>query len=424
MTTNLNRQLLTLTTLTLAVSSGVQAAFLDDSKTSLDSRTFYFQNDYRDGSGQNRVEESAQGLTFRFQSGYTEGDIGLGLDAALMYGFKLDSGPQRSGSGLLPRNAESRPGGPSYARESQDEYSKLALTAKLRLYQDTQVLVGTINPSLGVLQPSTTRLFPQDFRGTQVTNTSISGLTLRAGRLDRARHRDSTDYQGIGIAYANGQYPRTDNRDFKYAAADYALGKDVVLSYNLGELEDVYRQHFVGIKGKLPAGPGRLVSDIRLFASQEAGAGDAGTIDNRVYSGLFGYEWNGHTLQAGYQKVDGKGAYPQLENTATYLHTEMMLTNFAKQNQASWLARYDYNFAAAGLPGLMLTVRYVKSDNAQVVGVQQDGRERELDTDIGYVVQSGTFKDLAVRWRHGVLRSNYQRNSDQDRLIVDYSFKF
>jgi len=69
-------------------------------------------------------------------------------------------------------------------------------------------------------------------------------------------------------------------------------------------------------------------------------------------------------------------------------------------------------------------VRYVKSDNAHVVGVQHDGRERELDTDIGYVVQSGTFKDLAVRWRHGVLRSNYQRNSDQDRLIVDYSFKF
>ncbi|MCP5688040.1 OprD family porin, partial [Klebsiella pneumoniae] len=91
---------------------------------------------------------------------------------------------------------------------------------------------------------STTRLFPQDFQGTQVTNTSISGLTLRAGKLDRARHRDSTDYQGIGIAYANGQYPRTDDGDFKYAAADYAVSKDVVLSYNIGELQDVYRQHF------------------------------------------------------------------------------------------------------------------------------------------------------------------------------------
>ncbi|MNH33009.1 Porin-like protein NicP precursor [compost metagenome] len=72
----------------------------------------------------------------------------------------------------------------------------------------------------------------------------------------------------------------------------------------------------------------------------------------------------------------------------------------------------------------MLTVRYVKSDDAEVVGFQQEGRERELDTDIGYVVQSGTFRDLGVRWRHGVMRSNYQRNSDQDRLIVDYSFKF
>lgn len=424
MTINLNRQLLTLATLNLLAAASAQAAFLQDSKRSIDSKTFYFQNDYRDGTGQNRVEEAAQGLTFRFLSGYTEGDIGFGLNAALMAGFKLDSSPERSGSGLLPRDAEPQRGGPSYARKAQDEYSKLALTAKMQLYKNTEVLYGTLSPNLGVLQPSTTRLFPQDFFGTQITNTSIEGLTLQAGKLDKARARDSTDYRGVGIAYSNGQYPNVEDRDFRYFAADYALSKNLRLTYNLGELEDVYRQHFLGLKGKLAAGPGRIVSDVRVFLSEDAGTHDAGRISNQVYSGLFGYEWQGHTLQAGYQKVDGEGAYPQLDSTATYLHTEMMITNFAKQNQASWLGRYDFDFAAVGIPGLGFTARYVKSDDAQVKGFQGERSERELDTDLGYVVQSGSLKGLGLRWRHGMLRSDYQRNSDQDRVIMDYSFKF
>jgi len=396
--------------------------FFKDGKTFVDTRTFYFQNDYRDGPGQNRIEEAAQGLTFRFQSGYTPGAVGFGLDTALMMGFKLDSSPERSGSGLLPRDAQSVPGGPAYARKSQDEYSKLALTAKLRLYQDTGVRTGSLMPNLGVLQPSATRLFTQEFRGTEVTNTSLSGLTLKAGRLDRERLRDSTDYQGISIAYANGQYPQTSGGNFDYFAADYRLAKDTSLTYNLARLEDVYRQHFVGLKGKLPAGPGQFVSDIRLFDSRDTGRSEAGAIDNRVYGTQFGYEWRGHTLQVGYQQVDGEGAFPFLDGTATYLLTEMMIANFTKEQERSWLTRYDYDFSAVGIPGLLFTVRYTKGYNAEVVGFAGEGRERELDTDLGYTVPSGSLKGLGLRWRHGVMRSNYARGSDQDRLILEYRF--
>lgn len=421
MTINLTTPAL-LGALPLLVMADAYADFFKDGKTFIDTRTFYFQNDYRDGPGQNRVEEAAQGLTFRFQSGYTPGVLGFGLEAALMTGFKLDSSPERSGSGLLPRDAQSQPGGPAYAREAQDEYSKLALTAKLRLYRDTEVRSGTLMPDLGVLQPSATRLFTQDFRGTEITNTSLPGLTLKAGRLDRERLRDSTDYEGISIAYANGQYPRTSGGDFDYFAASYRLGQNAGLVYNLARLDDVYRQQFLGFKGKLPAGPGRFVSDVRLFDSRDTGRSEAGRIDNRVYGGQFGYEWRGHTLQVGYQQVDGEGAFPFLDGTATYLLTEMMIANFTKEQERSWLARYDYDFSAVGLPGLLFSVRYTKGDNAEVVGFAGEGRERELDTDLGYTVPQGSLKGLGVRWRHGVMRSNYARGSDQDRVIVEYRF--
>lgn len=409
-----------------ALSLGVaHADFLKDGKASIDTRNYYFNNDYREDAGQNKVEEWAQGLTFKFLSGFTEGDVGFGLDTALMVGIKLDSSPDRSGSGLLPRDTQPRAGGASYSKESEDEYSKLALTAKVRLYQDTVVQYGALTPVLGVLQPSSTRLFTQGFEGTQITSKAFDKLTLSAGRLDKVRQRDSTNYEDISIAYASGQYAKTSSGNkFNFAAFDYQLSPQLSLTYNYGELENVYGQHFVGLKAKVPMGPGNVVSDVRLFSSADIGGSEAGHIDNDVYSGLIGYNLVGHTLQGGYQKIKGDGAFPFLDGTATNLLTELMITNFTKAQQRSWLMRYDYDFAAAGLPGLTFTLRYVKSDQAQVARISYEGKERELDTDLGYVVQSGMLKDVSVRWRHGVMRNNYTRDSDQDRLIIDYAFKF
>ncbi|GAB7529973.1 OprD family porin [Pseudomonas sp. 3A(2025)] len=405
--------------------SAAHADFLKDGKASIDTRNFWFSNDYREDPGQNKVQEWAQGLTFKYLSGFTEGDIGFGLDAALMVGIKLDSSPDRSGSGLLARDAQARSGGPSYSRRAQDEYSKLALTGKVRLYRDTVVQYGALTPSLGVLQPSSTRLFTQGFEGAQITSKAFDKLTLSAGRLDKVRQRDSTDYQDISIAYGSGQYVQTSRGNaFNFAAVDYQLSPQLNLSYHYGQLENVYGQHYLGLKAKVPFGPGNVVGDVRLFSSGDIGGAEAGHIDNTVYSGIGGYSLAGHTLQGGYQKIKGDGAFPFLDGTATYLLTELMVTNFTKAEQRSWLLRYDYDFSAIGVPGLLFTLRYVKSDQAEVVRVAYEGKERELDTDLGYVVQSGTFKDLGIRWRHGVMRNNYTRDSDQDRLIVDYTFKF
>lgn len=425
MTIKLRKTALALGVVNALAFSAAQADFLKDSKASIDTRNFWFSNDYREDPGQNKVQEWAQGLTFKYLSGFTEGDIGFGLDAALMVGIKLDSSPDRSGSGLLARDAQARSGGPAYSRRAQDEYAKLALTGKVRLYRDTVVQYGALTPSLGVLQPSSTRLFTQGFEGAQITSKAFDTLTLSAGRLDNVRQRDSTDYQDISIAYASGQYAQTSSGNaFNFAAVDYQLSPQLNLTYNYGQLENVYGQHYLGLKAKVPLGPGNVVGDVRLFSSSDIGGSEAGRIDNTVYSGIAGYSLAGHTLQGGYQKIKGDGAFPFLDGTATYLLTELMVTNFTKAEQRSWLLRYDYDFSVIGVPGLLFTLRYVKSDQAEVVRVAYEGKERELDTDLGYVVQSGTFKDVGVRWRHGVMRNNYTRDSDQDRLIVDYTFKF
>jgi hypothetical protein len=108
-----------------------QAEFIKDSKASLELRNFYFNRDFRqEGATQSKAEEWAQGFLLRYESGFTEGTVGVGVDALGLLGVKLDSSPDRSNTGLLKRDRETG--------RAQDEYGELGLTAKLRASKSAQ----------------------------------------------------------------------------------------------------------------------------------------------------------------------------------------------------------------------------------------------------------------------------------------------
>lgn len=54
-----------------------------------------------------------------------------------------------------------------------------------------------------------------------------------------------------------------------------------------------------------------------------------------------------------------------------------------------------------------------------------DGSEWERDTDLTYVVQSGTLEGLNLRWRNVTYRAGdgLTQQLDENRLIVAYSWK-
>ena len=52
----------------------------------------------------------------------------------------------------------------------------------------------------------------------------------------------------------------------------------------------------------------------------------------------------------------------------------------------------------------------------------RDGKEWERDFDVSYTIQEGTFKNLALRWRNAMVRSNASIGDlDENRLIVSYT---
>lgn len=140
--------------LTLAITAGtlgalaqqaVAAGFIEDSKASLTLRNFYINTDNRNGTASpSKQEEWGQGFILNYQSGFTQGTVGFGVDALGLLGVRLDGGGRAGKSGL------DRQPGTVFPLESNGEpvhdFASLGLTAKAKV-SNTEFRYGTRSPT-------------------------------------------------------------------------------------------------------------------------------------------------------------------------------------------------------------------------------------------------------------------------------------
>ncbi|KQV17989.1 porin [Pseudomonas sp. Root329] len=398
------------------------ADFIGDTQTSLELRNFYYNRDFRnEGASQSKRDEWAQGFILNVQSGFTQGTLGFGVDALGLLGVKLDSSPDRTGSGLLAFDSQ---------RNVNDEYSKFIPTAKARLGR-SELRIGGLNPVLPLLSSNNSRLLPQVFRGGMLISKDLEPLTFSALRINAVKQRNSTDFESL----TTFGYKPVQADHYTYLAFDYKVMPQLSLSYHVAELEDLYRSNFFGLKYERALGTGSVISDIRYFAASETGDESLGEVDNRTLSTMFSYRQSGHTFGVGFQKAWGETSFAMVNGADTYLFGESLVSTFTAPDERVWIARYDFDFAAAGLPGLTLGLKYVKGDEvdparlgtslaANLRSQGQDGKEWERVTDITYTVQSGPLKNVSAQWRNSTNRSTYADSANENRLIFRYTFKF
>ncbi|SCW29400.1 MULTISPECIES: OprD family porin [unclassified Pseudomonas] len=396
----------------LPLATASAEGFIDDSKLKLQLRNVYFNENFRDEHGmsaraartaKSERTEWAQGFLLDYQSGFTPGTLGFGVDALGLLGVKLDSGRGRSGTGLLPVHDDGR---------AADEFACAGMTAKARLAKTT-LKYGTLLPKTPVLVYNDARLLPQTYQGTQISSNDIDNLTVTGGHLERFKLRDSSDSMPI----VPDGYGGDKSGDFSYAGADYKLGKQIRLSYFYGELENFYRQNFVGIQHDLPLGAGVLTSDLRYFNSVDSGSAYGGKIDNDMLSGSLSYAVVGHTLSAGYQTLSGEAGLPYISGATVYSFSNVGIGKFIEEDEKTWMLGYGYDFARLGVPGLTFSTRYLSGNDGKS---NTTVKEWERDAEIAYVVQQGTFKGLGVRLRNYVYRSDFSRGRDSNRIYFTY----
>lgn len=399
----------------LGTSSMASAAFLDDSKASVEARNFYMSRDFRQsGAAQSKAEEWAQGFILKMESGYTEGPIGFGLDAIGLLGVKLDSSPDRTGTGLLPRDREA-------PNKAHDDYGTAGVTAKAKV-SNTTLHVGTLQPIIPVLMRNDSRLLPNVYRGAWLQSKEVEGLTFDLGMLDRTSYRDSSNYEEMAVFNGGARNivlgNTTTSDEFVFAGGRYQFMPELTGSYYYGGLDGIYKQHNLNLVHVMPLGDNQsFKTDLRYVRSTDDGGSN---VDNNAFGALFTYRIGGHGFTGGYQKMSGDTGYAYVGGGDNTLINLLQINDFGNEDEKSWQVRYDYDFAAMGIPGLSLMTRYVAGDNVSL-NAGGEGKEWERDTDLAYVIQDGPLKNLGVKVRNATVRSNFGADIDETRLILSYT---
>lgn len=382
--------------------------FVADSSLNVLLRNSYYNRDFKNGA--NDAKTWGQGFIGTFESGFTQGTIGFGVDAFGLLGIKLDSGRGRNYSDFFDTDSEGRP---------VDDLSQAGAAVKLR-FSSTVIKYGNQFPSLPVLAYDDSRLLPQTFTGTLVTSNEIEGLELNAGRFtadspmgDPAR--DPNRLKSIDVM--GGSYTFTDN----LSAALYH-----------SDVEDVYEKFYANLNYNIPlAADQALGFDFNLYRT-EYGDGSAAALDfggdgdgdiNTIWSLAAKYSVGAHAFILAHQRSSGDAgyAYDYGDGGSSIYLANSYYSDFNLKDEQSWQAGYELDFTEYGVPGLSYKFAYVRGDNIDTGG-DSDGTEREIFNQVKYVVQAGPVKDLSLRLRNSIYRSSNDVGPDLNeiRAFVEY----
>ncbi|MFJ2982564.1 MULTISPECIES: OprD family porin [unclassified Pseudomonas] len=405
---NANRKSLVLVIPTLLLPIHVWAeGFVEDTSATLTFRNFFFERNFTaPGVAQSHAREWTQGFIFDLKSGFTQGTIGFGVDVLGKYAVKLDGGAGEYGALLLPKDGDGDPAG---------SFGRLGVAVKAKL-SSTEVKVGEWMPNFPIVTADDFRALPQTFRGAQLASQALKNWSFYAGEFTKTSLRNDSSMEDFSFGSAQSD-------SFKFLGADYrATAKNTTVRLWSGELEDIYQQHYLGLIKKWPLSQAiSFTSNLGYFWGKDAGAAKAGSLDNQTASALFSLNIAQHSISIGLQNVSGDTGWMRIGGTGgIYLANNTFNHAFDNPRERSWQVRYDLNFVGYGIPGLTFMTRYVHGDNVELRNVK-DGSEWARESELGYVVQSGKLKDLAVRWRNSSVRRDFNASDyDENRLIVSY----
>lgn len=394
--------------------------FVEDSSLKVLLRNAYINRDYKNGNEDKA--EWGQAAIGTFSSGFTQGTVGVGVDAFGLYALRLDGGKGRSGAGGIDFFKQGDSG------EAADDLAKAGAAVKFRL-SNTVLTYGDQMPELPVLNYDNSRLLPESYTGTLITSKEIKGLELNAGRFTAesrksAEGRDSGGLKSINVL--GGRYQFTE----QFKGAFYA-----------SNVEDVLKKQYVNLNYVFPLATDQsLTFDFNGYQTKldksYALEHDTEGQDNKIWSLAATFVTGPHSFTLAHQRSTGDsnlgypyGGYQKEQGRVGDGGNTIYLANsywsdFNAEDERSWQLGYGLDFGAFGVPGLTYNVAYVRGDNI-TTATSTGGTEREIFNQFKYVVQSGPAKDLSVKVRSSVLRvsqksSDYNVSGNEVRVFVDY----
>ncbi|WP_058911045.1 OprD family outer membrane porin [Entomohabitans teleogrylli] len=401
-----------------AASQSESRGFIEDGHLDVLLRNAWINRDYKAQGVRDRAEWG-QGIIATWNSGFTQGPVGFGVDGIAQYAVRLDGGRGRSGAGGIDFFAQDNDG------KAKSDLAKFGARAKMR-FSNTELSYGTQNPALPIVNADNSRLLYETYTGVMLTSRELAGLEVNAGYFtDEQRKSDDSHDSGLkSLSFGGASYQFND----QFSGALYA-----------SHVEEVLNKQYLGLNFKQPlAGNQQMILDFNGYNSrldqQYADSLNTGR-SNTIWSLAASYVLDMHTFKLAYQQSSGStgynyGGYRNQGGVGDGGNTIWLAnsywSDFNGEDERSWQVAYGLDFAGLGVPGLTYDVAYVRGDNIKT-SATSNGHEHEWFNQLQYQVQSGPAKDLKLKVRYSVLRvssnaSDYNTSGNEIRVYVEYPF--
>lgn len=386
------------TQLAFASAQSESNGFVEDSSLNVLLRNTYWNRDYKNDTADRKTW--GQGFIGTFESGFTQGTVGVGVDAFGLLGLKLDGG-----------QADMFPGA---EKDWDDSVGQAGAAVKVR-FSNTVIKYGDQMPNLPVLAYDDSRLLPQSFTGTMVTSSEIEGLELNAGHFTAESPMASAardDAQLDSIDVAGGSYQFTDD----FSAALY-----------YSDIEDKATKKYANLNYNIPFSDDQSLNfDFNIYKSEydKEFLATASDEDNTIWSLAGKYTTGAHAFILAYQQNSGDRGYLYDigDGGSSIWLANSYYSDFNNKDEKSLQASYELDFAEYGVPGLSWKTAYVYGKDIDV-GAGSDAKEREFFNQVKYVIQNGAAKDLSFKARNSIYRASNNLGSpdlNEWRLFVEY----
>jgi len=400
----------------MASSQDDSKGFIEDSTLTSKTRMLYMNRDFKNGAGNiakpgggyksGYREDWGLSELLNYSSGFTQGTIGVGVDAFAMGTLRLDGGAGRQGNGLFASKSDGSP---------EDTQSKAGGAIKFRL-SDTVLKYGNQFVASPVFSTDDSRLLPEVATGTLITSHEIKGLELSAGRFTAISSQTGMYHDSLHLPAAN------------IAGATYQFTDNFVGGLAASDVDDYFKKQYINLNYTFPIDDSQALNfDFNGYRTSSQGKELAGNVDNKIWSLAAAYSIGAHKFTLAHQRSTGdSGYYYGVDGGGTiFLANSVQYSDFNGKDERSWQARYDLNMATYGVPGLSFMARYITGDNISTD--TGEGKEHEFNFESKYVMQEGPAKDLSFRLRSAVYRNNGNYNvasgntdNNDVRIIVEY----
>ncbi|KAB0484784.1 outer membrane porin, OprD family [Pseudomonas reinekei] len=385
-----------------------------------------------------------QGTIIKYNSGFTEGTVGVSTEVAAYNAIALDRDRKdlASGFGGAPGDRERAGNNRTLTEEGGDavgQWSKLGLANVKARVSNTTLTAGRQNFSSPMVDVIGNRALPSSFQGVAIHSEELNNLQFDLATFDRNSPRTEQSQRKFRTEYANGIV----ETDHVYTGGiTYTPFASLTTSLWATQAEDIWNQYYFGATHVL--GDSQVLSlttGLNYYKTQEEGKALIGDIDNDTYSLSFGLTHQAHSLTFSYQEVNGNEYFDYLHETNGIYLANSLLSDFNGPNEKSFQVAYGLNMAEYGVPGLKFNIYQARgwgidgthyTGNKGVIdkgydGIQAQDGEHHYEYGIGatYAVQSGPLKATTLRATYTAHRASENQadgSLNEFRLVTTIPF--